>query len=954
MSLVLDTLPDRNNLDRNVAKIAGADLNYMEVVKYLPGSDDKIVIPVIDQADGEANGIGFIGSNQRGVDKDMHVTVWLFINSNIGGVSTVVDTNDFAVLSGPNDEILTVPGGKTYDLTDTDTFADVNGAIITDPEGDTLDINAAIAAADKFSSLSGSVITFEDNQQVTIVDQATFALLQSQVTSNDTDIANLQNQVNALARDAVFIPAGTTNNANTLDISGLISTNPIDIGGSWTGHSRLNFEATIDNGGAAYSTVIDGVLTTGVTAPTIVDAGSEWRISRINSTGYVLSFSTTTSGSSGVEGIPGNDVNALTSPRTINLPDSNENLGEGFTISDATNAVDFASITGEDITGDIDHTEEGSVLITLPSTKKILGGLNIIASQPNDAANTVDWVVSSNITLRRGPTGGLYNIAAGQASWSGNNATGTLWRNDTNTTPTTFSSVFDGQIGDFILDPAYDNVYITDVNAGTEFGPFTFTAWQQGGGGGFAVSDQSFEPSTFEKSWEVIDPRPEVRTANTTTNRNRPPQAVTTIVNQSGGAAPGGAQTSSLTIGKFISASGGQSNHGDGLDQTFNMATQLMSRINVRSFTDVTNSAEMRLTITGPFGASQTATQTVGSANDSVNFDFNAQEVNEVRLEILTGFWRARGFTHSLGAPTVANPNNTFATGGYAGSHNALHLINPSDFIMFVDGIEGKPEYVVYPESSETITREFKGGPWHAADQLDPDARSPQYRWVSILGDWTLSDFDAQSAEGYTTVTVSNSISGTGGVPRTIEYGSASNPQTLSLEDGEHATFVFNAVSGWTPINGSESTNSKNALSYGVMTSDDNDPVTGHNVTWDETHTVRPGAFISGASITLAQSPEPYELTAAIGFDFDGTPDDALILEFVETSGAVPLISNSAEAKTFDTTADGVTFSKFEYIRLEAFAVFDASAGPLVVNLRVTDGATGVDITESRLKVAQP
>ena len=119
MSLVLDTLPDRNNLDRNVAKIAGADLNYMEVVKYLPGSDDKIVIPVIDQADGEANGIGFIGSNQRGVDKDMHVTVWLFINSNIGGVSTVVDTNDFAVLSGPNDEILTVPGSKTYDLTDT-------------------------------------------------------------------------------------------------------------------------------------------------------------------------------------------------------------------------------------------------------------------------------------------------------------------------------------------------------------------------------------------------------------------------------------------------------------------------------------------------------------------------------------------------------------------------------------------------------------------------------------------------------------------------------------------------------------------------------------------------------------------------------------------------------------------------------------------------------------------
>ena len=150
----------------------------------------------------------------------------------------------------------------------------------------------------------------------------------------------------------------------------------------------------------------------------------------------------------------------------------------------------------------------------------------------------------------------------------------------------------------------------------------------------------------------------------------------------------------------------------------------------------------------------------------------------------------------------------------------------------------------------------------------------------------------------------------------------------------------------------------KNALSYGVMLSDDDDPSTGHNITWDDTHTVRPGAFISGASINLAQSPEPYELTAAMGFDFDGSPDDAIVVEFVETGGATPLISNPAEAKTFDTTADSgsgtVTFSKFEYFKPEAFAIFDASAGALVVNLRVTDGATNVDITESRLKVAQP
>ena len=519
------------------------------------------------------------------------------------------------------------------------------------------------------------------------------------------------------------------------------------------------------------------------------------------------------SGVEAQEGIPTTQLDASLSSQNEALPSSTETIGKAYKVIDATNGVSFTTDDTDVLIGDLDHLEDGSIVLAVPSYNTIPGGLVLIANQPNNSPNTVDWVVSPNITLRRGNNGGLYNIAAGQTSWSGGNATGTLWRNDTEITPTTFSNAYDGAIGDNILTSAYNNAYITDVATSIEYGPYTFTSWQDGGGGGFAVSDQTTAPDVIEPAWEIIDPRPEVRTANTFSYRARTPISTTTVVNTNGGSTPGGAQTTSLSLSKFVSQSGGQSNHGAGLDQDFFFATQSMSRINVASWTDITYTADLRITIRSPFGQTQTVTQTVGSANPSVNFDFNPQEVNQIKLEILTGIWRARGFIHSLGAATVSNPNNAFSTGGYNGQHDVLTLVNDADGVMFIDGMEGRPEYEVPANSSVQIAE--LNGLWYADDIGVP---RKEYDWISVNGDFSFFNYF-----GATLVTTSNSISGPGGAPITVTYGSPNAPLTLQLEDGETETFVFNAVTGWFPLYDISSVTDthgtvSNALSGGTST----------------------------------------------------------------------------------------------------------------------------------------
>ena len=95
----------------------------------------------------------------------------------------------------------------------------------------------------------------------------------------------------------------------------------------------------------------------------------------------------------------------------------------------------------------------------------------------------------------------------------------------------------------------------------------------------------------------------------------------------------------------------------------------------------------------------------------------------------------------------------------------------------------------------------------------------------------------------------------------------------------------------------------------------------------------------------------PYELTWNGGFDFDGAPDDDVEMTFVGSTA--PLLQTTAEADVFDTTISGTSFAAYQFFRTSAFALFDASAGDITVQLQVTNGATDIDITDGVLKVAQ-
>jgi len=138
-----------------------------------------------------------------------------------------------------------------------------------------------------------------------------------------------------------------------------------------------------------------------------------------------------------IESSLGVPTNLLNSPDDLISIDLDTNLnGQAYKIVNNNDNITFSSQNA--VLGDIDHSESDSLLLILPSSEKIAGGLLNIVNQEDDSPDSVDWVVSDNITLRRSNNGGLYNITAGQLNWSGDNATGTLWRNDTNQTQSNY------------------------------------------------------------------------------------------------------------------------------------------------------------------------------------------------------------------------------------------------------------------------------------------------------------------------------------------------------------------------------------------------------------------------------------------------------------------------------------------------------------------------------------
>lgn len=147
---------------------------------------------------------------------------------------STIGVNTFSTLSGT---IITFEDGQTFDLahtTDTNTFATVLGTVITFADGSTLDISGT----NTFATLSGTVITFPDGQTINVQDTDT-----TYTVGNTDQITMNLSSTNVIT--ATFAPQPTGTEPTVL------SYNPSTNTFSWS---------TVNTGNTS---TVNGVLPTG-------------------------------------------------------------------------------------------------------------------------------------------------------------------------------------------------------------------------------------------------------------------------------------------------------------------------------------------------------------------------------------------------------------------------------------------------------------------------------------------------------------------------------------------------------------------------------------------------------------------------------------------------------------------------------------------------------------------
>ena len=166
---------------------------------------------------------------------------------------------------------------------------------------------------------------------------------------------------------------------------------------------------------------------------------------------------------------------------------------------------------------------------------------------------------------------------------------------------------------------------------------------------------------------------------------------------------------------------------------------------------------------------------------------------------------------------------------------------------------------------------------------------------------------------------------------------------------------------GYTLVDGVlESPSTPSAVVHSIVETDNiDDSTVGSKITIVTANAVHLGTqqvtFATNGDITLPQRAKPYVLKWFGGFDFDGDPDREVRVEF---SGPT-LYSLNATADAFDTSAEGanndngdnVTFSAFQWMRPVAFAVIDASAGPVTTSLTFIEGGANVGPTGGTIEI---
>ena len=132
--------------------------------------------------------------------------------------------------------------------------------------------------------------------------------------------------------------------------------------------------------------------------------------------------------------------------------------------------------------------EEGDIIEAWTVTTR--QPVNVTTTQPDNAPNTVRWIIEPGvIELERSSNGGLFNAITGGGFQGGNN-TGCRWYNDEFAASgnTNFQSAYDSEIGNNFTTVTNEFVEpLSGPNAGTLI-PFNGVSWQQGSpGGGFSV-----------------------------------------------------------------------------------------------------------------------------------------------------------------------------------------------------------------------------------------------------------------------------------------------------------------------------------------------------------------------------------------------------------------------------------------------------------------------------------
>ena len=138
-------------------------------------------------------------------------------------------------------------------------------------------------------------------------------------------------------------------------------------------------------------------------------------------------------------------------------------------------------------------------------------------------------------------------------------------------------------------------------------------------------------------------------------------------------------------------------------------------------------------------------------------------------------------------------------------------------------------------------------------------------------------------------------------------------------------------------------------VSFFATTPDFDNPTVGDSVPIHGSHCARGEVIVEDNAIQLPQSDRPYIFSWNGGFDRDGDPDQLVVLGFraVDASGVsvAAVLFNDAEARFRN--------SSYEYQRPSARAIFNASDGPLTVNLEIQYSAVELDITEGWIEISQ-